>query len=409
MKFDRFIEDVAPSVLWTNLFGCSPAESGVVSGTSGSAATAIRTILKQAADGMDSRAFGCPVDLGEIKPDQTLLAKIRDKLFAAVVIETTSARARAAVTDHQGTEFDLGYGNGMITIIGSLDDAQPLLEHIGFSRFSEFVSHGDMVSGQPPICLMNGKPQARVKTVGRNHLISTFERIVSRSILALMKRDKSPDDLAIFEPDASDRIPSGLLFGTEDERDRLNAIIEKVANRIDGHGEDFDLALRSAPFRRTLIQSLAENADAFLREELGRYGLEGSGSILVGQYDNSDAFSPLLYRLLGDVDYHMEGLMFRDLVSSVELSMPLYASDGPTIIMVPPSRHAVSQVQNLYGGTDIAIALWDSSKVIPEDFDVDDVLSVSPSDTEALDETLRILRRKFGFEVLNQEGNPRVQ
>ena len=409
MKFDRFIEDVSPSVLWANLFGCSPVKSGVTEGGSNHAATAIKTVLQQVTEGMESTAFGCPVDLGIIEPDTDLVAKIRDKLFAAVVIERTSAKSASAITDHNGTEFDYGYGNGTITIIGSFDDARPLLDHIGLSRFSSYLSHGDMVSDQPPICIMNGKPQVKIKTTGRNHLLSTFDRIVSRSIKALLTRDKAPDDLSIFEPETTDRIPSGLLFGTDDERDRLNAIIEKVAHRIDTNGDDFAVALRSAPFRRTLIQELTENAETFLRDELGRYGLEENGSVLRAQYSTSDAFSPLLYRLLGDVDYHMEGLMFRDLVSSVEISMPLYVSDGPTIIMVPPSARALTQVQQLYGGADIAVALWDNGKVLPPDFDVEDVLDVSPTDPEALDETLRILRRKFRFEVLEQEGDASVR
>jgi hypothetical protein len=392
----QYIELADPRELWKSVFGSAPEFSDVADGPQSSAATALEELLSSLSHEVQPVDLGCPVGYDPVCLDKDGIAKLRKKLMSAVVLHTTALQSKQLLQDSPRTirdEFSLG----VVALVAKPEEVSCVLSDWGIDSdiAKGIFRFSDETGRTGPICLGRGDPEVRVHLRSRSEMQTKCLHLIDQTVASLLTGQKSVLDPDIFTNGDSAVFPAHIRFGDDDERARLNAILEFTGTRVDNDGADMYEVLLHAPFRRTLAQKMADRTLEYFQEVLSTYGFKQAGTCMSARYKDAQAILPVMYRLLGDAEDNLEGVLANDLISHTQVIFPCYPEETPEFVILPPVDRVISEYCANLGGADACIALRNYARVFPPDIGLGPVHPVVVSTETKLSEVRIYIKQIF--------------
>ena len=401
----RYIELADPRELWKAVFGAAPEFSDIDEGEGSDAACAMEEVLRSLSHEVRSENVGCPVECGPAPLGEYGLDLLRRKLMSAVILHQTSSQCLQDVSIKPRSIRDV-FAPGVVAVIADPKEMPPVLASLGaedgvVQDLFRFGGGGQRLSA---ICLGHGQPEVRIHLRSKAELQVICDRMIEETVSSLLTGRKDVFDPDIFVAGEMTCLPAALRFGDDDERVRLNAILEFVGDRIDQDGGELENILKSAPFRRLLSQKLQARISDYLLEVLKRYGFVLTGGCMSVRFDHPESALPVMYRLLGDSEDDLEGILMHDLISHIQVVLPGFPEVGPEIVVLPPVEGILSYYWENQGGADVCIPLRFNAKKIPDEADFGKIMPVVASTRVALEKVAEETKKIFRNDIISR-GN----
>jgi hypothetical protein len=410
LKIESFARLVDPYKLWMSVFGCMPNDTDISKGKGSASGVAIEAALENMSNTINATDLGYNTSIVLDNADKVVIDTIKKKLLSGAIINNSENKCKPSATEAEYIS-NVKEGQKTLAILGALDCMPPVLRYLApelpdnFFMASSKSLRGSAVrinnSPNNPTIKINLRPCDQLKAfvsimlfkTVTNHLLGDFDK---------------NEPVQIFD-DAIASLPIEIKFLEDEEILRLEAIVEFCGNYIDEKGCDLALALRRSPFRRTLTQSVTDRAHEYICEELMKYGMQRNNNVLSASFENTSDIGSVLYRLTGDQDFHLQGLLSREIISSVELYLPEIPEKFPEIALIPDNDIAIAEFCK-NNNVDATIALWSASEEIPDLSEMNPIFDIVPSSAYSIKNALVSISDIFGFELTeNTQFNDEVK
>ncbi len=401
---DLFVRLSDPYHLWSSLFGSLPGDTDICDGEDSAAAVALDSALIAMSEEMVSSSIGYPCELLVKSPGKKLIENVQKKVLAGAVLSSGTDRCERGSIPADIPSDRMG-DFGKLAILGKFDSAPPILKSLIPDLPDNFFVSGTEDQKGSTIRLLptDGKPTCRIRLRPEDQLQAFISQMLYNTVAHYLMDGREEDEPVQLIEDQVATLPINIRFLDEEETFRLEAITEFCGNYIDEHSCSLELALRRTSYRRTFLQRLIQRAQLYISEEMERYGFKSDeDGHLSSSFKKTRDVGTALYRLLGDEDFHLQGLLTREIISGVDLYLPEVDPEFPEIALVPENDIAISEYHKKHGPADATIALWSAADKIPSSADMEPVFEVVPYSTHSIQSALEKVSDIFGFEIIEE-------
>ena len=389
-EVEDFFYKSDPFVIWQSLFGCDPSDTDIHEGLNSSASVALEEAVVNLDNQIDSYLLGADFPL-DIKVNKRNISLLRRKLLSAAILNLSAKKASANKIEHSAN-FE---NSGIVLVLGDLLNSSEFLSKLGCSSLEDLITFSDKTKSFSPLFIYDGTPSCEIHTWTKEQVKEIFTIIFNEHIHKFVMNNKvNIIDIGV-KNDFLDFSPF-IHFADYDDRSRLNEIIKHVRRMVD-NGEDINDAIARTPFKNTLIQNISYRLVENFELLLFSYGFhkKNNGQYAVS-YDSLQDLKPILYRLLGDSRFHLNGIMKKEYVKLVKLFVPM-GDDSPAFALVNADSFSVQQFKEHFGQADLVIGL-------PEAQEMDNFYELDVGNGILLDENT-IFNKNYVLEELKNVFN----
>ena len=376
-----------PYVVWDSLFGCSPNDTDIVSGINSSASVALEESLLSFEKVIDASLLGADFQI-EIPVNKRNINLLRRKLMSAAILQLSANKSKSkVVTDYVNYEKP-----GIVLFLGEISNSTKFLEALGCGVLNKFMGHTDKTNTFSPLFVSDGEPSCEIETWNKEQVKNIFSLILNEHIYKIVTQNEF-DVLNLGVSNEVLDFSPFISFSDFDDRSRFNEIIKHVRKLVD-EGEDIHDAIMRAPFKTTLIQNISYRLVQQFDMLVLQYGFKKvrDGKYRVSYQDPED-LKPILYRLLGDSQFFLSGIMKKEYVKSVKIFLPL-GENIPVLAFVSADSLAASQFKEFFGEADLVIGL-------PEAQEMENLFDLDIGNCVLLDENT-IFNTKYVLEEMKE-------
>lgn len=356
---ESFLLEANPKQIWENMFGCQPSDTDIAEGVKSSSSYAIETSLEalhKQIEPLTTLDFGECYELPIVLNKRNISLLRRKLLSAAILNQSQNTSLKGS---YQKTHFQSD--NGLIAVVGEFHNCMSLLSGLNLKNLDGLVTASSSDAFISNVILSNSSDYGISIELEEKETIEKRLLDILDSQLALYLKNQRINEIDILAKNDNFNFRAFLSSSDLDNRERFNKIIQYARKKIDSGDNILEEAIAHSPYKRSLVNSLYNNALSYLVNELAQYGcvLNDNNTFSTG-YKSQENLKPCLYRLLGDSKFYLDSLIKREMVKTLRVFLPM-GRCIPNMTLIKPTNTHMEIFTAEFQEADFVISLPEAS------------------------------------------------